>query len=47
MAVVADQYDVEVVFGEPPGFVVHLRDQRACGIDGLQLTPLRLGVHRR
>ena len=36
MAVVADEEDVEVVLGEPDGFLVDLCHQRAGGIDGAQ-----------
>ena len=36
MAVVADQQDVEVVLGEPDGFLVDLGHQRAGGVDGPQ-----------
>jgi hypothetical protein len=44
---VADQEDVVVVAGEPLGLLVHLRDQRAGGVDGAQLARGRLLVHRR
>ena len=33
VTLVADQQDVEVVVGEPAGLVVHLRHQRAGGVD--------------
>ena len=47
VALVADQQDVVVVIGEPPGLVVHLGHQRAGGVDGLQAALGRLRVHRR
>jgi hypothetical protein len=45
--VVADQQDVEVDGGEPLRLVVHLGDQRAGGVDRLQLARGRLLVHHR
>ena len=45
MALVADQQDVEVVLGEAPRLVVHLRDQRAGRVDGLEVALLGLAVH--
>jgi hypothetical protein len=47
VALVADQQDVVVVAGEPLGFVVHLGDQRAGGVDDLQLPLGGRDVHRR
>jgi hypothetical protein len=44
---VADQQDVVVLVGEALRLVVHLGDQRAGGVDRLQLTVGSLGVHRR
>ncbi len=44
---VADQQDVVVLVGEPPGLVVHLGDERAGGVDGLQRPLLGLPVHLR
>ena len=46
VALVADQQDVEVVAGEALGFLVHLGDQRAGGVDGAQV-PLRGGSRAR
>ena len=46
VARVADQQDVVVGGGEPDGLLVHLGDQRAGGVDRLQLPRRRLGVHR-
>ena len=36
VALVADQQDLVVVAGEAHGLAVHLGDQRAGGVDGLQ-----------
>ena len=47
VALVADQQDVVVVAREPPGLVVHLGDQRAGGVDGVQIPLGGLDVHRR
>ena len=47
VALVADQQDVVVVTGEPPGLVVHLGNQRAGGVDGVQVPLGGLDVHRR
>ncbi len=47
VALVADQQDVVVVAGEAPGLVVHLGDQRAGGVDGLQVAFGGRRVHRR
>ena len=41
VALVADQQDVVVVGGEPPRLVVHLGDQRAGRVDGLQAARRR------
>jgi hypothetical protein len=46
VALVADQQDVEVGAGEALGFVVHLGDQRAGGVDGLQVALGGRRVHR-
>ena len=43
VALVADQQDVVVLGGEPPGLVVHLGDQRAGRVDGLQAARGGLG----
>ena len=44
---VTDQQDVVVLGGEPPGLLVHLGDQRAGGVDHLQLAGRGLLVHGR
>ena len=44
---VPDQQDVVVLGREPTGLVVHLGDQRAGRVDGLQPPLLRLLVHLR
>ncbi len=47
VALVADQQDVVVVAGEALGLVVHLGDQRAGGVDDLQLALGGSRVHGR
>ncbi|SIC06646.1 Uncharacterised protein [Mycobacteroides abscessus subsp. abscessus] len=47
MAFVADEQNVEVVTREALGFLVHLGDQRAGGVDGLQIAFGGLLVDRR
>ena len=44
---VADQQDLEVVAGEPHGLAVHLGDQGAGRVDGLQSAVGGGGHHRR
>jgi hypothetical protein len=44
---VTDQHDVQIVLGEPPRLVVHLRYQWAGGVDGPQTTLVGFGVHHR
>jgi hypothetical protein len=38
VALVTDQEDLEVVAGEPHGLTVHLGDEGAGGVDGLEAT---------
>lgn len=47
VALMTDQQDVVVVPGEPPGLVVHLGDQRAGGVNDLQVALAGADVHRR
>ena len=47
VTLVADQQDVVVVAGEPLGLLVHLGDQRAGGVDGVQAALRRGLVHGR
>ena len=47
VALVADQQDVVVLGREPHGLLVHLRDQRAGGVDRLQRPRRGRGVHGR
>ena len=44
---VPDQEDVGVLGGEPLGLAMHLRHERAGGVDGPQLTARRLLTDRR
>ena len=47
VALVTDQQDVVVLAGKTPRFVVHLGNQGAGGVNGLQPARLSLGVDRR
>ena len=47
VALMTNQQNVVVVTGESPGLVVHLGDQRAGGVDGLQVTFGGRRVHGR
>ena len=47
VALVADEEDVVVLVGVADGFLVHLGDQRAGGVDGGELAALRLLVDHR
>ena len=42
MVLMADEKDVVILGGKPLGLVMHLGDQRAGGVDGLQAAALRL-----
>ena len=47
MSRMADQHDRAAVLGEPAGLDVHLRDERAGGVDHLEIACRRIGVDLR